>query len=243
MMLGVNGQPFISFDNELDLSVMQIIHNEMCIGLAMVNGSHERCQCLKGHNEAVDLYDYRYKDYAALLPEDVDMFNLMNPEQQRKFMLIKYGVYFPWTHCIRFLEPNSWPTKHSSAGKTIPNILQSWFPKTIEWCYSLPMFSEIGRMNVFGVHPNNPVSCHRDKNPAEWLIDDEFVMILPVLKKPLYVYDDVKKEKHYINCHVAAFNDLDYHGADATTEFSYTIRIDGVFTPEYKERVKYGRYK
>ncbi len=242
-MLGVNGKPFISLDAVLDTSMMAEIHDEICFGLATISQTnHSITSCIARGDAALDLHDFRFKESAELSEADTILVKTMTQEQRRRFIMIKYGVYLPWSYCVNLLDnANIWTKKHKSEGKTINDEVRRLFPKTLEFCYGLPLFSEIGRISIFGVYPSHHVVCHRDTSPAVWNLDDELVMVSPTKAKPLFIYDADTKEKHYIDSHIAVFNDMDYHGADACTFFTYNFRIDGIYTPEWKEKIKFGR--
>jgi len=66
----------------------------------------------------------------------------------------------------------------------------------------------------------------------------EFIHIRPNLKRPFYVYNPETKQKHYINSRVCWWNDKDLHGGDATIEPSYAVRLDGVFTDEFRTKLR-----
>ena len=240
-MLGVNGKPFVSLDDVIDVSIMAELHDEICLGLAMIDQTeHSMTQCLKRGDAALDLYDHRYKESAEDVTDaDLEVLKTLTAEQRRRFWMIKYGVYLPWTYCVQLLDDaNVWIKKHSSADKVIPEQVQRLFPKTLAFAYGLPMFQEIGRICIFGVHPNHHVVCHRDASFAAWPRRDDLVMVSPIKQKPFYLYDVDTQQKHYVDCHLAVFNDHDYHGADACTCFTYNFRIDGVYTPEWREQIK-----
>ena len=46
-----------------------------------------------------------------------------------------------------------------------------------------------------------------------------------------------KKKKYYINSRVGWWNDRDIHGGDTSPAPSYAIRIDGIFTDEFRKQI------
>jgi hypothetical protein len=65
----------------------------------------------------------------------------------------------------------------------------------------------------------------------------EFLYLQPNSLKKFFIIDEDTTEKHYVDCSAAFFNELDYHGADGVPRLTYSVRIDGVFTPEFREAI------
>ena len=47
------------------------------------------------------------------------------------------------------------------------------------------------------------------------------------------MWDDEKQQKIHAGSRAYWFNDSDYHGVDADPFFRYSIRVDGVFRPDF----------
>lgn len=57
-----------------------------------------------------------------------------------------------------------------------------------------------------------------------------------------YVYDEQKAVKHYVkNSKTWIFHDCDFHGVDAVPYFAYNVRIDGIYTSDFRNKIKFGR--
>lgn len=129
-----------------------------------------------------------------------------------------------------------------------PRISDTWFNKSLdtsrwveshttlkfkEWVESLraTIFDQIGRIIVFNSKINEPVMIHRDfhyREHSSHFINFQFGGEINVA----YVYDEVKKEKIYIDTPCYMFNECDLHGVDACLEPRFTVRIDGKFKPQ-----------
>jgi Rieske 2Fe-2S family protein len=46
--------------------------------------------------------------------------------------------------------------------------------------------------------------------------------------------------KTVIDARAYWFNDMDYHGVDPAKRFRYSVRVDGVFEPDFVRRVQAG---
>ena len=113
-------------------------------------------------------------------------------------------------------------------------ILYEWFAK------SLP-FVHIGRCNVMGLEANDHGTVHRDGEPDEQDDQDEpdhFITVCPAADKRLFLWDEEKQEKTHVRGRAYWFNDHDYHGVDADPFFRYSIRVDGVFRPDFLETLR-----
>ncbi|HYI42734.1 MAG TPA: hypothetical protein VD768_03835, partial [Sphingomicrobium sp.] len=62
-----------------------------------------------------------------------------------------------------------------------------------------------------------------------------FVWLRTNREKSFYMLDPDNGEKRYIAGHAAWFDTVNqYHGADATGELAWSIRVDGHFTEEFR---------
>jgi hypothetical protein len=66
---------------------------------------------------------------------------------------------------------------------------------------------------------------------------DEFVWINPTGKKKFWLLDPDTNEKTYVKSTAAFFNSLDWHGGDAIPNYTYSLRIDGKFTDQFRQQV------
>lgn len=65
----------------------------------------------------------------------------------------------------------------------------------------------------------------------------EFLYIRPRLDRPFYIKDKHSQEKIYIDAKVAWWDDRVIHGGDPVMKPTYTLRIDGEFTDEFRRKV------
>jgi hypothetical protein len=129
--------------------------------------------------------------------------------------------------------PNQyWDEKSSGSGKSFTREARACFPRTIELVQSLP-FVEVGRCNVMGLDPMQHGTVHRDGDPAIKPGVDHFITLCPAGNKRLFLWDDAEQRKVPVTGRAYWFNDSDYHGVEADPFFRYSIRIDGVFDPDF----------
>ena len=63
--------------------------------------------------------------------------------------------------------------------------------------------------------------------------------LYPVINgdKRLFLYDEERALELPIDSRFYWFNDFDYHGVERAPHFRYSVRVDGVFTAEFRERI------
>jgi Rieske 2Fe-2S family protein len=157
--------------------------------------------------------------------------------EQMIYLKVRYGVYFPWKVCYHFLENDRWEDKHSGDGKEFTGEAQRMFPKTVAFLESLP-FREIGRAVLFGVEANDHAPAHRDSEPGKALTIAQSISLSPRPGKRFYVCDPSGETKTVVDASIYWFNDADYHGVEPDPFFRYSIRVDGVFEPEFEDRLR-----
>ena len=91
-----------------------------------------------------------------------------------------------------------------------------------------------------GLEANDHGTVHRDGDPADQAETgpDHFITIVPGADKRLFLWDEETKRKTPITARAYWFNDHDYHGVDADPFFRYSIRVDGVFRPDFLEMLR-----
>ncbi len=161
---------------------------------------------------------------------------------QEIFLETRGGAYFPWKACVHLLENDGWDDKHSGEGKAFTDEARRLFPKTVAFVESLPM-TEIGRVVLFGLLPNDHAPMHRDSEPGKSLSVAQSISF-----EPARAVDDTPKgftlaspdgsREVAVDTPIYWFNDMDWHGVKAAPFFRYSIRVDGVYDPAFLERVR-----
>jgi hypothetical protein len=69
---------------------------------------------------------------------------------------------------------------------------------------------------------------------------NEFIWMRTNLDKQFYVLDPDSGERKYVTSHSAWFDSVNqYHGADAGTGLTFSIRVDGVFSDAFRAQIPY----
>jgi len=111
------------------------------------------------------------------------------------------------------------------------------FAPLMEFIATLP-FAATGRMIIMYDLNGRPVSAHKDHDSRE--LCHEFVWFRTNMGKPFYMLDPETGEKLYVRSHAAWFDTVNqYHGADAGDGLSFSIRVDGRFSDEFRRQIPF----
>lgn len=114
------------------------------------------------------------------------------------------------------------------------------FSLLMDFIHTLP-FKATGRMLIIYDDSGAAVPAHRDHLNTE--ICHEFVWFRTNLSKPLYMLNHKTGEKKYVESYSAWFDSVNqYHGSDAKKGLSFSIRVDGSFTDEFKAKIPKPEY-
>ena len=109
------------------------------------------------------------------------------------------------------------------------------FSELMDFIATLP-FAATARMLIMYDVEGRPVTAHRDHDSQN--LCHEFFWLRTNLDKPFYLLNPHTGEKTYVRGHSAWFDTVNqYHGADGTGELSWSIRVDGRFTDEFRAQM------
>jgi hypothetical protein len=111
------------------------------------------------------------------------------------------------------------------------------FPEVIKFIATLP-FAATGRMLIIYDESGRAVPAHRDHDEAE--LCTEFMWLRTSKAKPFYMLNPETGEQLYVAGHSAWFDTVNqFHGADASDGLSFSIRIDGRFTDDFRRQIPF----
>ena len=106
------------------------------------------------------------------------------------------------------------------------------FAAVMAFIQTLP-FAATARMLIMYDPAGGAVTAHRDHDSID--LCHEFIWLRTNREKPFYVLNPETAEKRYMAGYSAWFDTVNqYHGADATGELAWSIRVDGRFTDEFR---------
>ena len=105
-----------------------------------------------------------------------------------------------------------------------------------EFSLLMDFFAKTGRMLIMYADSGRAVSAHRDHVSHDLCHD--FIWFRTNLDNPFYMLNPETGEKQYVESYSAWFDTVNqFHGADAREGLAFSIRVDGVFTDEFRERI------
>lgn len=111
------------------------------------------------------------------------------------------------------------------------------FAPLMDFIATLP-FKATGRMLIMYDDSGRAVSAHKDHDSAD--LCHEFIWFRTNFAKPFYMLNPENGEKLYVTSHSAWFDTVNqFHGADANGGLSFSIRVDGVFTDQFRSQIPF----
>ena len=108
------------------------------------------------------------------------------------------------------------------------------FSLLMDFIRTLP-FKATGRMLIIYDDSGTAVPAHRDHLSPE--VCNDFIWFRTNLKKPFYMLNHKTNEKLYVESYSAWFDTVNqFHGSDAKAGLSFSLRVDGVFTDDFKKQ-------
>jgi hypothetical protein len=153
------------------------------------------------------------------------------------FTLSEASPVRPGTKMI-YLSQSKLPDSYYDLDRTElwePTPQAEEFSELMEFIRSLP-FAATGRMLIMYDHVARPVTPHRDHDVVE--VCHEFVWFRTNLSKPFYMLDHRTGEKLYVDSYSAWFDTVNqFHGSDPCEGLTFSVRVDGHFTPEFRRQI------
>ena len=233
-----NNQLFIDLEKHIDLTEWDNLKPEICRGIATAkdlawDGIHftygEICPGAQGITVAPLWHMVKsWKD----LPED-DAFKIagkdLNHNQLTDYLKYSVGAYDFYRIYPVIGEYN------------VLGECSTHFPGLIKWIHSLVdsgVFQSLYQVNIITVDSGGIPWEHRDppsESPSSTL--SEFVHIKTDCDRPFYIVDPATGDRVFMNTRAAWWNETVWHGGLPIQRPTYTLRINGTFTDEFRTRI------
>jgi hypothetical protein len=116
-----------------------------------------------------------------------------------------------------------------------PTVHAAEFSLLMDFIATLP-FQATGRMLIMYDNVARQVPAHRDHIETE--LCHEFLWFRTNTKKPFFMLNQKTGEKKYVEGYSAWFDSVNqFHGSDAYDGLSFSIRVDGKFTDEFRDSI------
>ena len=249
-MLGLHGQTHFELEHLIDLTRFDDIQIDIWKGMSLSKNIAIPAQFKNPTPSEYKSYEFTdvkpvftaYSEFCSL-PNDSRLKQIglelqeQDPAAFSEFIKYAYGAHDHYTLYNLLSNNPGWYLNATPV--TTTKVAENFIP-LIQWINSLVgnVFTHIGRAYLISLDSYGISFEHRD-GPAdlEYTGNCEFIHIRPNLKRPFYIYDTETKQKHYIRSRVAWFNDKDTHGGDISASPTYAVRIDGMFTNEFRKKI------
>ncbi len=263
MLDGIFGRAFVDLEPYVDLDELRALDDEISLGLTEVpvgytGGSHKWMGIVPPSAEDDPYADYgqviagmsraEFSRFVALsdTPEAFDPDRRAEyefgeerpwPLSRRQMLYLEYrhGVYFPWKVYCELCPNLVWEDRAKATGKSFTDEARRVFPRTVSFVESLP-FAHIGRCNLLGLQSNDHGTIHRDGEDETEV--GHFITLCPRGDKRLFLWDEAGRRALPVPGRAYWFDDRNYHGVAADPFFRYSIRVDGVFRPDFLARLE-----
>ena len=260
MIKGINNHPYIDMSDLIDLDSFDLLLPEIYRGFADAREFAKEGTWMKPAFDPREMsYIPNWKPiYKAIeeflaLPDDdpikqggIDLYRDFDDFRVRnrftRYIKMAMGAYDPYIYYFLWGQGN-WHDRQAPRELTEEAV---HFPNTVKWIESLvpSIFDHVGRVIFFHREADGIPFEHRDLDGNLGIQNgytphrNEFIYIRPDLKAPFYIWDPETKNKIHINARVAWWNDQDWHGGSEIMEQSWSLRIDGQFSEEFRKKLK-----
>ena len=246
--LGDSKLPFLYLDDYVNLNTpLDKLNTEIARGIALSTWN-KRFVSSGVHTEWADkeITPYIRNLEKHLTAEQSEIFaSFKTTDEKLKFISCIIPVPHPFW--IIYLRNNKRIDPSGINNKSIAADCQwtdnaAYFPNLVNLIKHMP-FEGIGRVMIFMTEANNQTVPHYDAGTQEHRSkkpNDDFIWFTTAQHtKQIFVMDGTTKEKHYVdpNKKFIWFNEMDYHGTDAVPYFTFSVRIDGKFLPDIRDKL------
>ena len=259
---GINNQPYIDMAPYLDMDGFEKLIPEVIRGFADGRQfAKEGTWMAPGFTTEKMSYGVNWKPiYKAIeeflaLPDDdpikmggIDLYRDFNDFSVRnrftRYIKMAMGAYDPYIYYF-LSDQGDWNDRTSVRP---PTPEAAYFPNLVKWVEDTQkngIFEYIGRVIIFHVEADGVPFEHRDLDAKNGVLENdfytphrsEFIHIRPNTRKSFYIWDPDTENKVHLNTRAAWFNDQDWHGGDKIMRQSWSLRIDGKFTEEFRKKL------
>ncbi len=229
---------FINLESHIDLTKFDSLHSEICKGIATAkhlafDGLHTINPGSLNPNNVSPVYE-KYSIWKNLPDTDPLKIagNNLTYNQLTTYLKFAFGGYDLYSY-YKILDVDF---QENGLGE-----IEYHFPNLINWILGFKnngIFSSLHSATLMTLEAGGIPWEHNDPETVneEGLIA-EFIHFKTDLDRPFYMIDPSTKEKVYINTRVAWWDENDWHGGEPINRPTYTLRINGRFSDEFRRKI------
>jgi hypothetical protein len=252
---GVFGKPYIDLSSYIDLTEYDKLHPTICRNIVEAKAcifegtlyAPENFLRMDAYSDDIKSLLHTNYEFMGLPDEDPIKNNGSKFQGNDLTTYLKFamGAYDPYSFYLLYDFKEGWRNNPDVDGSL---EAAKYFPEVMNWVKGLVeknIFSHIGRVVFFLVeHGGISIQHSHHEFPApdpfypEFHNEPcEFIHVQHSTDRKFFVSDE-HNQKTYIDSRVSWFNDKDWHGGDPIMKSVYSLRVDGVFTESFKDKIK-----
>ena len=106
-----------------------------------------------------------------------------------------------------------------------------------QWLDQQTVFAQYGSVRFFVNFQHTATVTHTDVIESNKPSKEEFIWLGFSPHKHLYIFDPESQTKVYATGIANYFNTANWHGSDPVKQCCYSIRVDGIFSDQFKQRM------
>jgi hypothetical protein len=234
----INGKPYINLEEHLDMNAFDALHDNIILAIAK-NAKHiepsytPRHTLLNSLPVFLEEREKHKKKFPTLDQSQINWYTkLSGAITLGTQLLLRGNKGYPRTYQYKHLNEHSIDMPWA-------NDIDFLF----KWIDEQQCFVEYGRTMFWINEPGQKTAFHSDYGDITSDKKDMFIWLTGKFKKKIILKDDITGDT-YTSLHRAMiFNNVNWHGSIGEDQFSsWSLRIDGVFSPEWAELVKLKEY-
>ena len=241
-MFLAHNQPFSNFDHLIDVDGLLAIKPYVS---AFIAKNHHLLKPTKFYGNLFkdhSLGTHDYQDEFEAAPDAITdtklqqvIVDLIACDQFANYIVFEQDVT-ACTFTITSRYALDYATKHHAA-KCVALKEDTQLAFFYEWLDRQAIFADYGRVVLFINYHGGYSPVHTDYVDASQPSADEFLWIdFAPDRKKFYLLDVETNQKIYSSGHCNWFNTNNHHGSDPAPQACYSLRVDGVFSEEFKQR-------
>lgn len=251
MIRGINSQPYLSIDSHIDIETFKNLHYKICKGIVQSEYKKEGNVVRPGGYTITDTIEFKPTfqaiDEYFSLPEDHEIRvqgreigEWKNRDQFVLYLKLALGAYDPYQFIFLKTEEGGWETRFEEKEWTSDS---QYFPELKVWLETLKgtVFKHLGRIIIFKAEHDGKTAMHRDliyPNENDYFNHrHEFIHLRTRLDRDFYIWDPETDTKVLTNSYGIFFNDQDWHNGGCCNVQTFSIRVDGEFTDEFRAKL------
>ena len=241
-MFLTHNRPFLNFDDQIDVDGLFAIKPYISAFIArnhhLLKPTKFRGEHFKNGKYGIQDYQDQFKKTPSIVKDpslQKIVSDLVDCDQFGNYIVFEQDVItctfsMVTRYCLDYRTK-----QYANECVALPEDKQ--FDFFYKWLDQQSIFSDYGRITMFINYPGAHSVVHTDYPDTSQPNSDEFIWInFAPDRKKFYLVDPDTNIKIYAPGVCSWFNTNNYHGSDPVEQACYSLRVDGLFSDEFKQR-------